>query len=273
MKEQGGAGAASGKRTGMAAARRRAASPDALSLPAAVRAVKKRVKQVSAILLAGSAARGPLPPDGDVDLVVFACGNSERSRRMVVREGSMLLELFIIAEADYPAMVQAARKSGLPSLLRMCKDSRIAAGGARAAAFIQTAERAYAAGPEPVTYAELDRRRWELTELLDDFRHAGRPEALFVAGRLLEKTAEFLLRAEDRWLGVGKWAHRTLEEFAPQAARELTGAAERFYRHDERSPLVRFVGQALAPYGGPLREGWLEEAVLPATNGDKPAEG
>lgn len=228
------------------------------------RAVKEHVNGADAVLLAGSSAHGVVPDNGDLDVVVFTNDHRERSRRLLVRRQGFLIEMFVITERDYPAMLRKARKTALPSLLRMCRDSRIVDGGERARRYVEAAERAFAAGPLPVTYAELDRRRWELTELADDFRQTDRSEALFVAGKMLEKTAEFMLRAEDRWLGVGKWAFRTLEEHDPAAARELSEAADAFYRRDDRLPFLRFVERTLAPCGGPLREGWMEEAQLSA---------
>jgi len=228
------------------------------------RAVKEHVKGAEAVLLAGSSVHGVVPDNGDLDVVVFTKDHRERSRRLLVRRQGVLIEMFVITERDYPAMLREARKTALPSLLRMCRDSRVIDGGDRAGRYVKAAERAFAAGPLPVTYAELDRRRWELTELADDFRQTDRPEALFVAGKMLEKTAEFMLRAGDRWLGVGKWAFRTLEEHDPAAARELSEAADAFYRRDDRLPFLRFVERTLAPCGGPLREGWMEEAQLSA---------
>lgn len=232
-------------------------------LPATIlRAVTERVEQVSALLLTGSAAGGSIGPHGDLDLVVFTSSKMESSRRMLVREHNCLMEMFVVAERDYPALLQEARRTALPSLVRMCKDSRILAGGDKAAAFVELAERTWLAGPVPVTFADLDRRRVELTEWLDDFRDGGRQEALFVAGKLLERGAEFILRAQDRWIGVGKWAYRTLAEVEPDSARRLAEAAEAFFRQDEREPLIRFLESELAPYGGLLREGWLETSRL-----------
>jgi len=258
-------------RDARAAARADAENPDHGSGEGAAienivrRAVKRHAGEASAVLLAGSAAgclarSNGLPPAGDLDVVAFV--RAGRSRRLTVREAGVLIELFGINERDFPALLREARRTALPSLPRMCRDGRIVHGGRRAEAFARAAERTFRAGPLPVTFAELDRRRWELTELADDFRHAARPEALFVAARLLEKAAEFLLRAGDRWMGVGKWALRALEESDPAAARELTDAAEMFCRHDDRRPLLRFVDRALAPFGGPLREGWAEEARI-----------
>lgn len=226
-------------------------------------AVRRHAGGATAVLLADSAAGGtPLAagclPDSDLDVVAFT--EKGRSRRLAVREQGVLIELFIVRERDYPALLREARRTGLPSLARMCRDGRVVEGGRRAEAFKRAAERTLRAGPLPVTFAELDRRRWELTELADDFRHAGRPEALFVAAGLLGKTAEFVLRANDRWLGVGKWALRALEEFDPAAARSLTEAAEAFFRNDDRRPLIEVVDRSLAPFGGPLREGWTDEA-------------
>lgn len=238
---------------------RRIGRPAQMPLRAVIeRAARMRVDQVSALLLAGSAAGGNVPPHGDLDLVVFTCARSECSRRMLVREQGWLLEMFVIAERDYEALLQEARKTALPSLVRMCKDSRILAGGDKADAFVKLARQAWLAGPVPVTYVELDRRRMELTELLDDFRDGKREESLFVAGKLLERGAEFILRAQDRWIGVGKWAYRTLAETDPDAASRMARAAEAFFRRGEREPLIRFLEGELAPYGGLLREGWLE---------------
>ncbi|MEU3712143.1 nucleotidyltransferase domain-containing protein [Streptomyces catenulae] len=104
-------------------------------------------------------------------------------------------------------------------------------------------------GPAPATAAETDAFRHELTELLDDLagtHDAG--EAVFVAARLLTKTAQLALLTARHWQGNGKWLLRELRTARPELAAALTAAA------GDPATLAAVARTALDEAGGPLRE-------------------
>lgn len=107
------------------------------------------------------------------------------------------------------------------------------------------------AGPAP-TAVELAERRYSVTNTLDDLLDAVDPiETAVLAWTLFQRLAEFLLLADGRWIGAGRWLLRRLREWDPALADELGRAVvERDVAELERLTLV-----ALAPRGGRLMEG------------------
>src|SRR5689334_15400538 len=73
-----------------------------------------------------------------------------------------------------------------------------------------------ARGPEPLTPREIREARYALTDRLDDFIGATRPEeGMFAAQELATLAAEFVLAAQRAWSGRGKWLIRALRRFDP----------------------------------------------------------
>jgi hypothetical protein len=68
-------------------------------------------------------------------------------------------------------------------------------------------------GPDPLTEEEIRIKRYSITDQLMDFEGSTRPEEdLFIAGSLAWQLHEFVLRANQQWIGEGKWIARALKE-------------------------------------------------------------
>lgn len=107
------------------------------------------------------------------------------------------------------------------------------------------------AGPDP-SAAELAQRRYSVTNTLDDLLDAEDPiESAVLAWTLFERLGEFLLLANGRWLGAGRWLLRRLREWDVAFADELGRA---LIAKDVAS-LERLTLSALGPFGGRLMEG------------------
>ena len=114
-----------------------------------------------------------------------------------------------------------------------------------------------AAGPPPLQPAELDRRRYGLSDLLDDL--AGSSDAgerAVICWSVLCETAELALLVDGCRLGSGKWLLRELRAAEPRLAGELIEA------RDDPARLASLADSVLARAGGRLWAGYREVGTL-----------
>jgi hypothetical protein len=108
-----------------------------------------------------------------------------------------------------------------------------------------------AAGPPDLPAAELERRRYGLTDLLDDLAGSTDPGETSVIGwAAWTQTAELALILAGSWLGGGKWLLRELRAADPALAADLLAAAG----HPAR--LAAIADLVLARGGGRLWAGY-----------------
>lgn len=141
-----------------------------------------------------------------------------------------------------------------PTLARMCADgaSLVDADGTGAAIRDQ-ARAVLTAGPPPLETAELDHRRYALTDLLDDLagsKDAG--ETVLICCNIVVQSAELALLNSGNWLGTGKWLLRELRAFDRPLADDLIAA------HDEPASLAQLADRVLASVGGQLWAGYRQ---------------
>ncbi|WP_063789922.1 nucleotidyltransferase domain-containing protein [Streptomyces sp. MMG1121] len=221
--------------------------------------VRNRFPGARAAFLAGSILTDRRTPTSDLDIVVLLTGPPAPFRESLVHEGRPV-ELFVQTEADwrgFAARESAERKS---PLLAMCADGVLLADADGLGAALQAEPRErLAAGPPAVPAAELEDRRYELTDALDDFRGCADPlERTYLVADLLRRASELALLAGGHWLGGGKWLSRRLAEAEPGLHSRLTGGAtEAITGTPEGADVfMNAVGEALALAGGPLWAGY-----------------
>lgn len=108
--------------------------------------------------------------------------------------------------------------------------------------------RVLAQGPPPLTDAERDRFRYDVTDLLDDYTHIVDPgERTVIASALWMEVARAALAFAGRWISGGKWLLRELREFDPAFATRWLAA---------RDDPAQLATQVLAHVGGPLFDGY-----------------
>ena len=108
--------------------------------------------------------------------------------------------------------------------------------------------RVLADGPPPLSDAERDRLRYGLTDLLDDYVHAGDPgERTVISAVLWTESARAALAFAGRWISHGKWLLRELREFDPDFATRWLAA---------RDAPAQLAADVLAAGGGPLFDGY-----------------
>jgi hypothetical protein len=116
-------------------------------------------------------------------------------------------------------------------------------------------------GPEPLSAAEIEDRRYGLTDILDDFAGCEDPaEGIFIAAELAEQSANLILLVNRSWIGRGKWVLRALRRFDPTLAIRLRDGLLVYSRDGDKRPLIRFAQEALDFVGGSLFEGYIRHA-------------
>jgi len=173
-----------------------------------------------------------------------------------------LTELFVETPWSFHYFVNLETRARRSPLLQMCAHGAILLSLDGAAERYQNESRhMLAKGPPPITKDELDQRRYELTNLLDDFIGSISSEELtYVTGQLLTKSSELALLSGSQWLGAGKWLARRLQQFNPDLLIRLDGAVRSVVQDNDRAPMQSTVREVLDTVGGPLSEGYRNVA-------------
>jgi len=216
--------------------------------------VAERFPGALAAFLGGGVLSGRRTATSDLDVVVIIAGPPAPFRESL-RWRNWPVELFV---HDVPSLeryfaIDAADRK--PTLARMV------AGGAALTSrdgefetgIRDRARAVLAAGPPPLTTAELDWRRYALTDLLDDLAGStDEGETAIIGWTLWRQTAELALLLAGHWLGGGKWLLRELRAADPALAAQLIAVL------GEPAGLAAIADQVLAPAGGRLFAGYRE---------------
>ncbi|GIE93109.1 nucleotidyltransferase domain-containing protein [Paractinoplanes rishiriensis] len=218
--------------------------------------VRARFPDARLTLLAGSTARGTATATSDLDIVVILDGPPAPYRETLRLDGR-LVELFVqTPESTRLCWVREAAERR-NTLADMCAYGITLTGAEAAAALRDEATAFLAAGAPALTPAELARRRYALTDGLDDLADATDPgERDAIAGIVLVAAAELALLADRRWLGRGKWLVRRLRDHDPAVADRLLAAHRRAVAEGDPGDLTAAADEVLARVGGRLTAGY-----------------
>jgi predicted nucleotidyltransferase len=232
------------------------------ALEAAGLIVEERFPDAELAVLTGSVARGRATATSDLDIVVVLDGPPAPYRE-TLRAHGWLVELFVESREALTQFYADERAAGRCTLAHMVAYGVVLAGPADGD--LQRAARGWvAAGPPPLTTAELDRRRYTLTSELDDLRDATDPdERDAIAAQVAQTTADLALRSAGRWAGTGKWLFRRLAEFDEGLARDVAQARRAAIGRADVDPLCAVAGRVLDGCGGPLAEGYAIDEPSP----------
>jgi hypothetical protein len=187
----------------------------------------------------------------DLDIVVLLDG-PPAPYRASLRWRGWPAELFVhdLESIDTWFGKDTARRR--PTLARMvAHGATLTDRDATAAQIRERARSELAAGPPPLTTAELDRRRYGLTDLLDDL--AGSTDAgetAVIGWNVWTATAELALMLAGNWLGSGKWLLRELRTADPALAAGLVAAL------GDPARLTALADEVLGRAGGRLWDGY-----------------
>ncbi|MBV9022317.1 MAG: nucleotidyltransferase domain-containing protein [Streptomycetaceae bacterium] len=214
-----------------------------------------------AAFLCGSVLTGRRTPTSDLDIVVLIDGPPAPYRESLIFAG-WPVELFVHTEESWHRYVDREIAHRRSPLLRMCAAGTLLADSDGVGTRLADEARALlAAGPPEATLAEIEDRRYALTDLLDDLAACtDEGERLFIVTELATRTAQLVLMLKSSWLGSGKWLARELDQQAPGLAHRLDAAV--------RQALVGFSGalvglaeEVLTQAGGRLWAGYRRDGT------------
>jgi hypothetical protein len=213
--------------------------------------VAERYPGALAAYLGGGVLSAHRTATSDLDIVVVLTGPPAPFRESLRWRG-WPVELFVHDRESIETFFGRDAAARKPTLARMTAEGVPLAGRAETVAAIRDRARSLlAAGPPELTAEELDRRRYGLTDLLDDLAGSADPGETSVIGwTAWTQTAELALLLAGSWLGSGKWLLRELRAADPALAADLLAAI------GDPDRLTAVTDQVLTRAGGRLFEGY-----------------
>jgi hypothetical protein len=234
------------------------------ALEAARRILNVRFPDARAAFLTGSALTSRITPTSDLDIVVVLKG-SPAPFRETIREYGWLIELFVQTRESIKYFSELEIADHHATTLRMIASGKILISLEAEAESVQAAAiDRLKKGPLAISVEEMRRRRYALTDQLDDFIGATDPiELLFIGQQLVVGTSELALLSKSQWLASGKWLPRYLAENDPELALQLYRAIESVISHGEKRLMEIAVLEILERVGGPLAAGYRAAGEIP----------
>ncbi len=227
---------------------------------AAGQLVRERFPHARAAWLGGSSASGNATATSDLDVTVLLAGPPAPYRESL-HHGDRPVELFVQTEETLEFFRAEERARRRPTTLRLIAQSHILVDGDGSGVRLRdSCARLLAAGPDPLTEAEVRAARYRSTDLLDDL--LGSPDAderLAIAATLWRATADLLVTGHGRWTGDGKWLHREMVALDRDAGTDHAGALGRGVRcvaSGDIAPMATAVLRVLDLFGGRLFDGF-----------------
>jgi hypothetical protein len=150
---------------------------------------------------------------------------------------------------------------GRPSLLEMIAEGlEVPAPSELSTELKKKAEQFISRGPIALTSEEIEDRRYQISNLLDDIREPrSREELLAAAAMLYNELPDFYLRGRALWSAKGKTVLRRLRKADPAFLRRFSEAFEALYTQNQIGKAVALTEDLLNEHGGVLFEGYRRE--------------
>lgn len=227
--------------------------------------VRQQFPNAVLAVLAGSAAAGLATDTSDLDIVVVLDGPPAPYRETLRHDG-WIVEVFAHTPDSLTEFYASERTLGHSTLAHMLTTGLVLT-DTTDGALRRDAQAVIDAGPEPLTDADRDRRRYMLTADLDDLTDATDPgERAAIAAHVVGQATDLYLRANGQWSGYGKWGHRHVVTANPALAERLTGGLGAALAGNT-APLVTVAAEVLDLAGGALADGYVAGRVRSATSG------
>lgn len=199
------------------------------------------------LLLAGSFVRGEATASSDLDIVVLYADLPHAYRESLMWEGYPV-EVFVHSPPTLRYFFEKVDgPSGAPMLMQMVVEGReIPKATPLSAEMKQVAQAVLQAGPPPLTSEEIEGRRYNITDLVNDIRTPrSRAELTATGAQLYEKLADFYLRAHNLWSASGKMIPRKLHRHSPEIWSQFDVAFEALFCQGDPNLVVALAEEIL----------------------------
>lgn len=173
--------------------------------------IDERYPKAQQAWLSGSVVLGGATSTSDLDVTVLL-DEAEPHRVSLVYQG-WPVEVFVHTEASIRWFVARDVARRRPTMARLVSSGVALLPGGNGAVLQEQCAAVVAAGPAPLTDAELTMARYTLTDLLDDLAGGADQELLdAIAIDVWRSTAELHLAVNRAWTGSSKWLIRELRQ-------------------------------------------------------------
>lgn len=230
-------------------------------MTAAKAALEKYYPDAVCAFIAGSIIRGTATKTSDIDITVIHNKGFTDIHRFSTVEQGWPIEFFVQNELANQYFMAKDRTRGMAVMMDMMTNGLVLPEENETSLRIRAAaKKLLEQGPPELTDDEIDDRRYFLTDTLDDLDDT-RPqlENIGLAARLFDQLGDFYLRTQGQWSGHSKSLARLLAQNHPAFATKLQNACLAATQQNTL-PLKQLVEEVLAPYGGPLFDGYKRTA-------------
>jgi hypothetical protein len=223
------------------------------ALEAAKRIVDSQFPEAIAAFVPGSASKVHSIKKSDLDILVVLRSGPAPFRE-TIREFGWPVELFVhtTPSIEYFSHLEALGHRATTQTMLAYGHIILSVGG-NAERIQATAIKRLADGPPPLSEEEMRRRRYELTDHLNDFLGTFDPaELIYVLGQLIIATSELALLTRSHWLATGKWLPRHLAVSDPELSMRIRAATDSVLNGGDKHEMEGIVQEVLERVGGPL---------------------
>jgi predicted nucleotidyltransferase len=224
--------------------------------------VEKYFPNCLAAVLAGSAVRGRINEQSDLDIVIID-ESAHQAYKTIYSTDVWPVEAFVFNTKQIHGFFLENYNKAMPTLHRILSDGVIIHDKGIGKSLCKEAKVLLNKGPQPWSLDEMNKARFDITDYLKDLIGSeSTSENLYVMNRLVELIPYFILRVNDHWIGDGKWMLRELRDFDPKFCAGWLTALEAFYKQNEKREVIEMIDIGLSPYGGRLYEGFTQVSTL-----------
>lgn len=224
-----------------------------------------RYQGAEAIFVAGSVVRGEATTYSDLDLVVIY-PQVPVAYRESFQHREWPVEAFIHDQRTLEHFFQNIDPQiGRATLAEMIAEGHEVPGATPLTSRLKAmASAALEQGPPALSQDEIDDRRYQISELIDDLREPkNRSELIATATSVYCDLADFYFRSRRGWTGTGKSILKRMRKADPAMARRYSESFEELFSTGQTTRVIELAKEILAPFGGFLFEGYRRD--VPST--------
>lgn len=186
----------------------------------------------------------------------------EQARRESFYYRGWPVEAFIHDTETLSYFFNDDRKSGFPALPQMVAEAIVVSEENELACDLkEQAHKIIDDGPPALDQIEIDRRRYQITDLIDDIREPrSRAELMGSGSRLLEYLADFYFRSRGKWSSTGKTIFRKLAKDDLKMQKQFEFAFSELFAEANPAPCIDLAEKILSQSGGLLFDGYALDA-------------
>lgn len=222
---------------------------------------ESRYKGADCIFVGGSVGRGEATAHSDLDLVVVFPKVTAAYRESFQHMGWPVEAFIHDAETLRYFFQNVDPQLGRATLAEMIAEGHEApAATSLSQELKRMADEVLRAGPPALDEADVQDRRYHISELIDDLRAPRNRQEMLAAGAYLyNELADFYFRSRRGWSGTGKAILKRMKKVDPTFARRFSEAFDDLFINGQQKRVIDLTEELLAPSGGFLFEGYRRD--------------